>query len=335
MMRRFCCGGIILLFGIWLHACNPSQLAKGLSAVPAGGSKQLQAVQKGAKLASAVTNTDSLKAVLAKRGVMSEAELNALERGAKAVKKAFTPFSPEQEYYIGRSVAATLLKQYRPWMNAEALAYLNTLGSALALFSDRPELFGGYHFMILDTEEINAFATPGGHVLVSRGLLGCCSTEDELAAVLAHEIGHIQNGDGLRAISKNRRTDMLLVLASEASGLSKKSNLKQLSSLLSGAVGDIVEKLVNMGYSRELEFHADESAASIMTRAGYDPHALVSMLRRMETRWKSDGLGFMKTHPSPGDRIAALGAVLQSVPAQKTTAARQARFDGFLGRLSG
>ncbi len=74
------------------------------------------------------------------------------------------------------------------------------LGQSLVIFSDRPETFGGYHFLLLDSNEINAFAAPGGLILVTRGMLQCCANEDELAAVLAHEIAHVEKKHGLTAI---------------------------------------------------------------------------------------------------------------------------------------
>lgn len=120
-----------------------------------------------------------------------------VQRVAGAAQRATAEITPRQEYYIGRAVAATILKQYRPWNHPAANAYVNKVGQSLALVSDAPQTFGGYHFLVLDSPEINAFAAPGGLILVSRGLLACCGSEDELAAVLAHEISHVQLKHGL------------------------------------------------------------------------------------------------------------------------------------------
>ena len=81
--------------------------------------------------------------------------------------------------------------------------------------SDLPAIFGGYHFLVLNSNDINAFATPSGLVFVTRGLLRCCRDEDALAAVLAHEIGHIQLRHGMQAIEKARVTEALTTIASE------------------------------------------------------------------------------------------------------------------------
>ena len=82
----------------------------------------------------------------------------------------------------------------------------------LSKTSDLPETFGGYHFLILDSDEINAFAAPGGFIFVTRGLLRCCKHEDAAAAVLAHEIGHVELRHGLQAIKKSRITTALTTL---------------------------------------------------------------------------------------------------------------------------
>ena len=133
-------------------------------------------------------------------GTINRQQAESITKGAAAVGKTFDDITPEQEYYIGRAVAATVLSKYKPYDISAGNEYLNVLGQGLALSSDRPETFGGYHFLIMDSDEINAFSAPGGLVLVSRGLIRCCPNEDALAAVLAHEIGHVEKQHGLRAI---------------------------------------------------------------------------------------------------------------------------------------
>ena len=197
--------------------------------------------------------------------------------------------------------------------------------------SDRPETFGGYHFLLLDSDEINAFAAPGGLILVTRGLVRCCESEDELAAVLAHEIGHVQSKHGLRAIKKSRLTSALTILAVEAARNLGGEDLKQLTEDFEGSIMDVTETLVNSGYARELEKEADEAAVAILDRVGYDPRALVAMLEKMGERVKPGGPGFGKTHPSPSDRIEALDPSLANKPVMADPAARRARFTRAVG----
>jgi predicted Zn-dependent protease len=96
----------------------------------------------------------------------------SLFKVGQAVAKTFQDITPEQEYYIGRAVGAIVAGKYKPYQNQKSTFYLNVLGQTLAQASDRPETFGGYHFAILESDEINAFAAPGGLIFVSRGCSG-------------------------------------------------------------------------------------------------------------------------------------------------------------------
>ncbi len=260
-------------------------------------------------------------------GVITAEQAESINRTAAAVEKTYQDITPEQEYYIGRSVAATVLGSYKPYDAPALNRYLNELGQTLALYSDRPETFGGYHFLALETEEVNAFAAPGGLILVSRGLLRCCRSEDELAAVLAHEVGHVQNGHGLRAIKKGRLTSALTILAVEAGKNVAGADLAEVVQAFEGSVTDITSTLVNSGYSRAYENEADAAAVRILARAGYDPRALLELLGAMKPILAADARGFAKTHPSPETRIQHVGGLLGPSRAVPAPAARQRRFD--------
>jgi len=237
------------------------------------------------------------------QGVVTEAQAKSITRSTTAIAKSMEDFTPEQEYYIGRSVGAVIVNRYKPYPNAQANSYLNLLGQTLAQASDRPETFGGYHFLILDSDEINAFAAPGGLIFVSRGMLRCCKSEDAVAAVLAHEIAHIQFRHGIQSIEKSRQTQALTILAAEGAKTFGKKELADLTRTFEGSINDITSTLINNGYSRSFEQEADASAVRTLSRVGYNPNALVAMLREMEKRLKPGGLDFAKTHPSPGSRI--------------------------------
>ena len=272
--------------------------------------------------------TEAAATAAAEAGVIREHERDAVIRSSRAVGQAAEDITPEQEYYIGRAVAATLLAQYAPLDEPVLNHYLNVLGQTLARFSDKPETFGGYRFMALDTDEINAFAAPGGLILVSRGLIACCRNEDELAAVLAHEIGHVQHGDGLRAISRSRLVTAFTIIASEtAKGLAG-SEVAELVGAFEGSIGDITQTLVVNGYSRAQEYRADAAAIEILRRAGYDPNALVVMLEEMQKRTKPGGPGFASTHPAPSARIQEARKRLgQAFPRAAPPPERQQRFE--------
>jgi predicted Zn-dependent protease len=259
-------------------------------------------------------------------GDLSAEEAASITRTTRAVTKTFEDITPEQEYYIGRTVAATVLLGYKPFPAADLNAYVNRVGQSLALFSLRPETFGGYRFLVLDSDEINAFAAPGGLILVTRGLLRCCQTEDELAAVLAHEIGHVEKLHGLRAIRTGRLNSALTILAVEAGKNLAGKELAEVTKAFDESINDITTTLMNSGYSRRLEFEADAAAVEILRKAGYAPGSLVSMLANMQANWVPTRLDFAATHPPPADRIVQLQR--RGLAASKaTSAARQKRFD--------
>ena len=239
-------------------------------------------------------------------GVITQDQADSTKRVGTAVTKTFQDITPEQEYYIGRTVAATVLMGYKPLQNDALNGYLNEVGQALAQFSDRPETFGGYHFLVLDSDDINAFAAPGGLILATRGLLKCCQTEDQLAAVLAHEVGHVEKLHGLRAIRTGRLNSALTTLAVEAGKNLAGQQLADVTKAFDESINDISSTLMNSGYSRKLEYEADAAAIAILKKAGYQPGALVSMLENMAKTWDSSRHDFAATHPAPADRIAQL-----------------------------
>ena len=273
-----------------------------------------------------LTSTAKITAQAEKSGVISPEKAQSIKKSTDAVAKTQEEFTPEQEYYIGRSVAAVILNKYPPYTNKQANEYLNLIGQTLAQVSDMPEIFRGYRVLVLNSDEINAFATPGGHIFVTKGLLRCCRTEDAVAAVLAHEIGHIQLKHGIQAIKKARVAEALNTIVTEIGG-------DKLAETFGGAIADITNMIQN-GYSRSFEFAADDTAQTILMRLGYDPNGLVEMLMIMEKKLKPDEAGFAKTHPPPQDRIddvqKKLGVKYSPVLTPK---ARQARFMKAVGNI--
>jgi len=266
-------------------------------------------------------------------GTISKEQGQSIRKSTTAVAKSLEDFTPEQEYYIGRTVGAVVLGKYQPLADTKANTYLNTMGQTLAQASDTPELFAGYSFLVLDSDDINAFATPGGHIFITRGLLRCCRTEDALAAVLAHEIGHVQLRHGMKAIEKARMTEALTVLAQEGAKSLGSQEVAQLTQAFGGVISDITNTMINNGYSRSYEYQADAASLSILKRLGYNPGALIDMLGVMDKQIKPGGSDFAKTHPSPQNRIAELKDSEKLLVGGEPPAVRQERFTKAVGHL--
>ncbi|MFH1984918.1 MAG: M48 family metalloprotease [Pseudomonadota bacterium] len=305
-------------FLLTMGRCAAGVVMSGaLSAVLSGCQGMEEASRVGAALGTA-------------SGVLTQEQADAIVKSGSAVARSFQDITPEQAYYIGRAVSAQILQRYSPYPDPAANSYLNTLGQALAQASDLPETFNGYHFLVLDSPDINAFAAPGGLVFVTRGMLACCRSEDAAAAVLAHEIGHVQHRHGLQAIHKQRITEALSIVATEGAKQLGGADLAQLTKSFEGAIGDITTTLVNAGYSRQFESEADRAAVTILERIGYAPSALVDMLAQMKKRLRTGGTDFARTHPDPAERMAEVSGWIGGAPAPSPPVIRQKRFTAFL-----
>src|SRR4030042_5526621 len=170
-------------------------------------------------------------------------------KGASKATEAARPINDSEEYYVGRAVAARILGKYKLDQNPKLTEYVNEVGETVARKSSRPNPFKGYHFAVLDTQEINAFACPGGIIFVTRGLIQTCQNEDQLAAVLAHEVGHVANKDGINSISKARWTQVFTAMGAEAAR-QYGGAAGNLVTLFEGSIDDVFKTVVVNGYSR-------------------------------------------------------------------------------------
>lgn len=264
---------------------------------------------------------------------LSDDEERALEIGLKlgqtaySLAKAMDHLTPEDEFYLGRAAAAQILALYPLYEDPEALRYLNLVGGSLVLASDRPEVYDGYRFAILDSDEINAFACPGALVLVTRGMLRLTASEDELAAVLAHEIGHIQSRHAREVIEEKRWKKFWAVAGTGAVvGLGNKV-LRQLAGTLGTMAENLFVALHTKGYGKKMERQADPQAVTLLERTGYDPHALVRVLEKLRDLRKDEGKkGFLRTHPKPEGRLDELGKLRKAEP-RPVPETRRVRFE--------
>ena len=245
---------------------------------------------------------------------IAETTLNS-EDAMEAIRKTREEITPENEYYIGRAVAATILSQYEVYENPSITNYLNKICGALTINSDKPYLYKGYNVTILESDELNAMATSGGHIFVTTGILKCVESEDEIAAILAHEVSHIQLSHSATAIKGDRYTKMILEIGKANINANIKESefyTKEELESFSNSVLNFTDTLMNSGFSQVQEFEADENAIVLMQKAGYNPNKLTSMLELINTVDNKNG-GWYRTHPSPKDRIKAVKKSLKSM----------------------
>ena len=244
--------------------------------------------------------------------------------------KAFNTAEPtlEDGYYLGRAVAANILTAYKPYtQNQELTRYVNRICQTLVINSPKPAAFKGYYAIILDTPEYNAFASPGGHIFITRGLVEAAVSEDTLAAVVAHELAHIQLQHGLNMISDMSLSGEAATMAKRAAELSGNPGAQRLMTFRSSVSG-IIDTMMKNGYSRTQEYAADREAAAILTASGYDPEALVEILKVLQRVQGSQRGGFNTTHPTPAERITNVEGVARQYKGrvQDTRSYRVPRF---------
>jgi predicted Zn-dependent protease len=241
---------------------------------------------------------------------------------------------PLDAYFLGRAVAANIVDRYRPYsQKPEATRYLNEICAAIVVNSPMPDIYNGYHVLILDSPELNAFATTGGHIFITRGLIETLQTEDALAAIIAHEIAHVQLNHSVDLIKQMRLTRELTGIADRsAATAARAASLSERKILFDNSVREMVTTLVINGYSRDQEFQADIYAVRLLALAGYSPASLVDALTLLQ-RAPGTG-GFNSTHPTPAQRITNVRQEMtrnrQFYQIQDTHSFRASRFEGTL-----
>jgi predicted Zn-dependent protease len=241
-------------------------------------------------------------------------------------RKAADSLTPENEYYLGRAVAANIAARYTIYPDSDIETYLNKICTAIIINSPVPDIYMGYHVAILDTNEINAFATPGGHVFVSRGLIDCASDEDALASVIAHEIAHIQLRHALTSIRNARYVNAAVSGALAGLGEGLGGGVKELADVMGDSVNEMITTLVVNGYSKTQELEADATALSLLAGAGYQPSGITEMLQSLKQKQQGNqGMG--KTHPSPDDRISNVNSNIGKYSVADTRSYRVSRYN--------
>ena len=179
-------------------------------------------------------------------------------------KQDFVLISENEEIAIGKRYHQQILQQNPLYKDIDLQAYVQRIGDSLASKSHRPNLF--YRFTILDSPDINAFALPGGYIYINRGLMAYLSSEEELAAVLGHEIGHVTARHSVKQYSQSQ----LFAILSTAIEINQGSTAGNLANLASDALLS--------GYGREMELEADNLGAQYIYQDGYSPEGMYEVL---------------------------------------------------------
>ena len=259
----------------------------------------------------------------------AQAPRNFLDEALSRMDTAFAQqeATPIDAYYLGRAVAANILAAYKPYTGNPALTrYLNLICQTIVINSAFPDLFNGYHVMILDSPEFNAFATPSGHIFITRGLVELTTSEDMLAALIAHELAHIMLKHGLSIIDDMRLLDEMSAAADSATRLAGNTQAAARFTYFRNSIGAALDAIVKSGFSQDQEFDADEGAIVLLAASGYNPAGLLEMLRVLQRVQTSQRGGFNVTHPSPAQRLDHAQRIAAQFQIRDTASSRASRF---------
>ena len=202
-------------------------------------------------------------------------------------------YSTDQEVKMGKSIDRQVTKEYKFSGDPLQLKRVQDIGAKIAAVSDRKEI--DYHFQVLDDDTVNAVSLPGGYVYVNTGLLDKISNDDELACILAHEVGHIVARHSIKKLQALQSYSLLRLLVAV--------------SPVSGDVGNAADTAFTqflLGYGREDELLADQLGARYARLAGYDPRGMITFLNKLQDinrRMPPTERSYYKTHPYVPDRI--------------------------------
>lgn len=271
---------------------------------------------------------------------VARALLAALALGASACATAVNPvtgrtelttMSPQQEAALGQQAAAQVEREIGLVRDPKLVGYVEGLGARLAARSPRQDVT--YRFAVADMPEANAFALPGGWVYVSRGLLALANSEDELANVIGHEIGHVAARHAAQRQTRATGVGLLSALGTIAAAVVGGGEAARMV----GQLGQVAGAGLIASYSRDQERQADAVGQKISAEAGWDPAGMATFLETLERegRLRAEGAqrapSFLDSHPAAGER-----AVVAHRRAAELGGRSQARDRAaFLGRIEG
>lgn len=240
--------------------------------------------------------------------------------------------SPQQENSVGAEENKNILRQFGGTVKDSNLQnYVTSIGQRLAQNTERPDVH--YQFFVLDSPVVNAFSLPGGYVYVTRGVMALANTESQLAAVLAHEIGHVTARHAAERYSHGIVTSLGATVLGAAVGSGAATEVANLGS-----------DLYITSYSRKQENQADELGIRYLHRAGYDPNAMAQFLASLEqssqveaqeTGHANTGYSYFSTHPQTADRVAHATTLAAAYPPNAKTIGKETYLKAINGLMYG
>lgn len=328
-MRRLVPGplriGALLIAALLLGGCaEVSQIAGDIAA---GQARETTYAREYRKARERGLPEAEARALAARAADAEAARQRSLVSGVADVASSAGGIDFQTERAIGESLALEAFTRYGLPVNDDELQrYVNVVGRALARNSLRPEL--PYRFVVVQSPLYNAFAAPGGIIFVSSTLARALRDESELAAVLAHELGHVGHKHALQTIKRARFFEGVGKISV---GVMKGEKGKQYQSM----IGDLQAVLFDRGLDRNMEFEADLTAMATASRTGYDPTGMIRVLealRRNEATARKDGSWF-STHPPLPERLERTRGQLARYPDARTLAKVPDRFARYHARL--
>ena len=248
-------------------------------------------------------------------------DVDLLKKGVGVVQ-ALQPIGEEEEITLGEAVAVEAFSRFGGEYRDERLTrYINLVGKTIADVSDRPNL--NFHFAILNSQDQNAFAAPGGYIFVTIGLLKALKNEAELAGVLAHEVAHITQKHMLETI----RRGALLSNVSEVTLAAMNKDPK----MFSNVIDEITDKLFTKGMDKDKEYEADVYGVEFAYRAGYQPAGLRDYLKTLQSQEGHANSKFFTTHPSTATRIEKIDGLLGKYADGMRFPVLTKRFQSYMG----
>jgi predicted Zn-dependent protease len=220
-------------------------------------------------------------------------------------EKQHVSLTPDQEIALGRKLAPQMAAQFGGTSTSEQRDAVRRVGAKVVAQSAAARAAYQYTFHLLaDAKTVNAFALPGGQIFITEALLRLLEREDELAAVLGHEVGHVLARHSAEHLAKQQLTRRIIGAVAVGSGSYDTAQLAQLAG-----------SLINMKHGRDDEIEADVLGLRLTREAGYDPRAMISVMQKLE---KASGGSrqpeFASTHPSPANRIQRIREQLEKAP---------------------